>query len=732
MAVILYGDLLDAYHSEASLDDLRQENLTLLVFAAVVGAAVLGLVSLPAPMPELARAWAIVFGLCVTAALTDYARAFGLRVGSAAMIGGLLVVATAAIYLYHERVPVGGCFALVALAASVLLGWRWGATTGLAGTSILLTIVTLSPQAITASGAIFAIFLIWGGVILAWLLSRPTQLALDWSWHSYVQALQKTEELRDHQAELSRLSKSLSETCERLELLNQELERARQSAEDARKLKSEFAATVSHELRTPLNLIIGFSEMLIRHLGAKQQIMISRDELETIHRNASHISTMVDDILDLAQLEVHRMALHRERANLPSIVAEATSTMASMVKRAGLDLHVELKPDLPEILIDRTRVRQILINLLSNAVRSTDEGRVTIGAHCVGGDIVVSVADTGAGIIPENLPRLFDDFSRVDVAGPRRGRSGLGLAVSKRFAELHGGNMWVESVPGDGSTFFFSLPICDNVITVASERDWQSLVGGVQAQVWTVVVLGRNPEGARIFQRYLDGCQVLAASNTVEAERLSREQPVHALVFTDPLPSETRPQLEGPAGALPVFVCPLRTLATRLDPGAAECLVKPVTHQQVADALRRLGSGVRELLIIDDDPEMVKLLAEMVRAASRHYKVRTAEDGAAGLVILREHQLDAVLLDLLMPGMDGYQVLESMRADPRLSQIPVVVVTARGQHSEVVRADGLNINRPGGLGIGEVVGCVKASLDSLLAPSARSDLGPEQPEALLG
>jgi signal transduction histidine kinase/CheY-like chemotaxis protein len=732
MAVGYYDGLRDAYHTDASLDDLRQGSLSLLLVASIVCAAVIGLASLPAPMIDLTRAWAIAVGLCATAALSDFARMGGLRRGSAVAIGGLLVVATGAVFLYEDLIPVSGSYALVALAASVLLGWRWGAVTGLASTIIIPVIVTLSPHAIALPEAAFAASLVWGSVGLAWLLSRPTQLALDWSWHSYVQALEKTEELREHQAELARLSKSLTETCERLELLNLELERARRGAEDARRLKTDFAAAVSHELRTPLNLIIGFSEMLIRHLGAKSQIMVSSEELETIYRNATHISSMIDDILDLAQLEVHRMALHRQRASLPSIVAEATSAMASLFDRAGLYMKDELAPDLPEVLVDRTRVRQILINLLSNAVRSTETGGICIGARVDGGSVVVTVADTGVGIPPANLPRLFDDFSRVDGSGARRGRSGLGLAVSKRFAELHGGNMWVESKPGKGSVFYFSLPVCDIVVPVAPERDWARLVGHPQAQEWTVVVVGRNPEGARIFQRYLDGCQVLTADDVAGAERLSREQPIHTLVLVDSTPPAEIPRLQGPAGELPVIVCPLRTLATRLEPGVAECLVKPVTHQQVEDALGRLGGGIRKVLIVDDDLEMLSMLTEMAKTAPRRYSVTTAVDGAGGLAILRDEQIDAVLLDLLMPEMDGYQVLESMISDPRLSRIPVIVVTARGQHSEVVRAEEIRIHRSDGFGVGETADCIRSTLDALLAPLASVSSAPEQQEARLG
>jgi CheY-like chemotaxis protein len=239
----------------------------------------------------------------------------------------------------------------------------------------------------------------------------------------------------------------------------------------------------------------------------------------------------------------------------------------------------------------------------------------------------------------------------------------------------------------------------------------------------------RTPQSGRIFQRYLDGCRVLEARDAAEAERLSRRQLVHALIVVDPAAQDGRPHLEGPTGEVPVFCCSLHAAATGLELGAAERLVKPVTHRQVEKALRRLGRGVRDVLIVDDDPDMVELLGEMVRAASRRYRIRTAQDGETGLAMLRERRADAVLLDLLMPGMDGYQVLEAMRADPEYREIPVVVVTARGQESEVIRSTALSISRSSGLGIGEVVRCINASLDALLRPSARSDSDPARTAA---
>src|SRR5262249_22616907 len=231
---------------------------------------------------------------------------------------------------------------------------------------------------------------------------------------------QRTDDLRDREAELSRVAKSLREACIRLEEMNAELERAQRAAEDARRLKSEFAATISHELRTPLNLIIGFSEMMmnapVAYAGQRLPESYRRD-LEAIYRNAGQISRLIDDVLDLSQIDAQRMALERSNVSLRQIVDEATSTVALLLEHLGLCLTVHVSPDLPALYVDPTRIRQILINFLNNAARFTDRGGITVRATADEYEVVVAVTDTGVGIPPEDLPYVFEEFHQVGDSG---------------------------------------------------------------------------------------------------------------------------------------------------------------------------------------------------------------------------------------------------------------------------------------------------------------------------
>lgn len=235
-----------------------------------------------------------------------------------------------------------------------------------------------------------------------------------------------------------------------------------QVAEEARRAKEQFVANVSHELRTPLNMIVGFSEMIIqapKAYGAALPAAL-RADLDVILRNAQHLASLINDVLDRSQVEAGRMALTRERVALPEIIDEARSGVERLYGSKGLYLRVEVPAELPPVFCDRTRIREVLLNLLTNAARYAEQGGVDLHAWQEGSDVIVSVADTGPGIAPEDAGKLFAPFQQLDGSIRRRyGGSGLGLAISKDFVELHGGKMWLESEKGRGSTFFFRLPI---------------------------------------------------------------------------------------------------------------------------------------------------------------------------------------------------------------------------------------------------------------------------------
>ncbi|MBI2939203.1 MAG: response regulator, partial [Chloroflexi bacterium] len=724
----------DLRHSQLGLDYLLPQALRAVV-ATVFAAALLLFVYLGLSDWGDPRLWRVILLLLATAAAAGIASRRGTRLSSALVVGGLLYTLADALHLFPgSLLAVLSC--LIVLIAGVLRGWRWGFLVALIATAIVVRNVPAAAGTLSTQITVLALILLWTSLLLSWLISRPSSVALDWAWNSYEQALRKTEEARTRQGELAQLSKSLNEAYNRLEQMNQELERARRAAEEARRLKAEFAANISHELRTPLNLIIGFSEMMVMapHTYEGEVLPPShRGDVEAIYRNAQHLSSLIDDVLDLSQIEAGRMGLNKERVALEEVIREAVSTVWGMFEKRGLYLQVDAPAGLPTPYVDRTRVRQIVINLLGNAARFTERGGVRVAARQRERELLISVADTGIGIRPEDLPNLFEEFYQVESSIRRRyGGSGLGLTVSKKFTELHGGSMWAESQPGAGSTFFFTLPLSDNVAVATLRADWETWAQvEPSADQPSLVVVDGDPGVQRIFQRYLDGYRVVVASDLGEATAAVESARAQAIIAVSPESENGEGEhvatyLRGLPPRVPLALCTLQTgLAPYQRLGVAECLLKPISRDRLLQSLTRLNRRLQNILVVDDDPEMVRLIALMIRSARRRCRVGRAYSGAEALLAMRTRRPDVVVLDLLMPEMDGDAVLERMRADESLRDIPVVVITAHGGPSDAVTARSLTITREDGLSVGELMRCLKTSLDSLLAP----DSGPAPPAA---
>ena len=708
----------------SDLEELQSEALQPAMLVALTAAygilAYLGLTNDSRDTCAFLVAIGVLSSVCVAAWL----RRLDPRPAACALVGGLIASLGLASHL-HPSPGVVAMLAPVVVLAGVLLDWRSSIIATLLATIVALATLTGSGGGLSLDGVLL-IVAVSSGLPLSWLLTRPARTALSWAWHSYDQALAMAEQLRDRQGELGRLSKSLQETCYRLECVNRELEEARQAAEEARRLKAQFAASISHELRTPLNLIIGFSEMMVlapRAYRGERLPERYQGDVEAIYRNACHLSDLVDDVLELSQIDANRLGLEKELVPLAEIADEAVAAVASMFRDKQLALVTHIPSDVPPLYVDRTRIRQVLINLLNNAARFTEEGGVRISAESDGHEVVVSVADTGVGIPPRDIPRVFEEFHQIERSGRHsQGGSGLGLTITKRFVELHGGSIWVESTPGVGSTFRFSLPLCDNVAALPSRTNWATRVRPADGagQRKPVLVLGDDPEPLRILQRHLDGYQIARATSLRDACRRASRGEACAVIATSPEATEDWQRLravDGEARNLPLISCTFRTIRdVRVRLGVAEYLVKPVSRDLVKTVLRRLGRGVRDLLVVDDDPEMLRLLGQMIASISGQYRVRLASDGVTALAQMRESRPDAVVLDLIMPGIDGYAVLEEMRGDEKLRSVPVVVVTARGAEEETVVATTLSVSRGEGLSVAETVRCLKASLDGLLRP----------------
>jgi len=574
--------------------------------------------------------------------------------------------------------------------------------------------------------------------LLTWTATHPLRTTLHWSWMSYEQARSRADDLMVQRGELQRTVKDLRAAYARLERMSTELERARQAADEARRLKAEFAANISHELRTPLNLIIGFSEMMFMapHTYGGQSLPATyRGDVEAIYRSARHLSQLVDDVLDLSQIEAGRMGLVKEPLALADVVSEAVTTVSYLLERKHLSLTTEIPSDLPLIRADRTRLRQVLINLLNNAARFTDRGGITIDARADERDVTISVTDTGVGIAAKDMPKVFEEFRQVDGSPRRReGGSGLGLAISRKFVELHGGYMGARSCQGEGSTFWFRLPLRDDLAFGQLPPAWETWARPAKTadSAGTVIVISDNERAAHLFQRYLDDYRVLVAADEREVQQLASTEPVHAAIFVARSQQEAGDRLvKGVAGLadVPLFCCSLAGGETAGDElGVASYLVKPVLRERFLAALDRVGPHVRDLLVIDDEPEVIRLLTRMIKGEARRYRVHSAYDGEEAWQFLQTSRPDVVIMDLMMPRLNGYQLLERMRADPTLRDIPVIVITAKGLDGEVISASLAGVTRGKGLSIGELMRYLRAGLEALQLPHS----APAQPAAPSG
>lgn len=706
---------------DGGLGELRVETLTLLVIV-IGGVAFASVVASIAAVPSATPpAWfdplPALIGLGLTAGATVWLLRRGPLAATLALTAGSIVTLSLIVAL-HPGSLLAGAYFLIVLAATGAYDWRAGLGAAVASSLALLALGRLGPDLVPSALAEAALAGIWTTLVLAWLPTRPLRATIRWAWSSYQIAEAKTEEARLRQAELVGVSKSLAEACARLERLNRELQEAKAAAEAARRLKSEFAATVGHELRTPINLIVGFSQMMATPRGRYYVEPLPetyRADLQTIYHNACHISSLVDDILDLSQIDAHRMALRRERIDLSEVAQTAAAAVQSLYASAGLYLSVDLPPDLPPVFVDPVRIRQVLINLLYNAVGFTRQGGVVVTARETETEVVVAVQDTGVGIPPASLERVFEEFRQVAESCRDRVGSGLGLAVCKRFVELHGGNIWAESELDFGTTISFSLPRQPNVASAAFRRE--PLLGGDEPARPDVAVLDESGQTLRVIQRYLDDYNVRAIGRAGQAARLAHNGELRGLIVTS---AETErvwhayQRAHPEVARVPTFVCPLHESSLeqrRLD--AAAYLTKPVSRDQLARALRRLGTPLQSIVVVEDNPEMRQLLTRLLRSIARRARVIEAEDGEAGLRVVRETRPDAVILDLMMPGADGYAVLDALRSDDALRATPVVVVSARGPNEEV-RVGMVGVSRPSGLTVGEAMAYLKANLDSAL------------------
>jgi signal transduction histidine kinase/CheY-like chemotaxis protein len=541
-------------------------------------------------------------------------------------------------------------------------------------------------------------------------------------------AKDNAETARGRLAEINTLLEDVNRTLEqKVRVRTVELEKMMQTAKEANLAKSSFLAKMSHELRTPMNAIIGYSEILLEDAndsGNKSAI----DDLGKILSAARHLLGLINDVLDLSKIEAGKMDLFLEVFDVGTLVKEAASTVAPLIEKKQNRLAVECSEHIGVMHADATKLRQILLNLLSNASKFTAEGQIVLRARrelgANGDAIVIDVVDTGIGMTAEQMGRLFQSFAQADSSTTARyGGTGLGLAISRQFARLMGGDVTVESTPGQGSIFTARIPA--HVVppkappVIVTEEGAPAtdpvpvMAAPVTAPIAAPVSLPSPPPvaGGTALARVLviDDDQTVHAAlakllpaETYNVTGISSDE--HALarvkefrpdiIILDTLQPELHgwnlmaqfkadPQLAAIPVILLTMVDDAHTAGNAL--GASGFLIKPIDPTKLLPILSKHSAPKQDtsILVVEDDSTTREMIVRLVEREG--WMAVPAENGRRALELLRTFTPSLVLLDLLMPEVDGFSVLREMRAHPKWKDIPVVVVTSLDLTGEVRR-----------------------------------------------
>jgi signal transduction histidine kinase/CheY-like chemotaxis protein len=482
--------------------------------------------------------------------------------------------------------------------------------------------------------------------------------------------------------ELGRMAMALDSAVVHRDHLTAELSATVTALRAASAAKSEFLANMSHELRTPLNAIIGFSDLMRTEPVVGQNSLVPTEWIHHIHSSGSHLLGLINEILDLAKVESGQVDLHREPVFLPEAVAEVVSSLRALSEHKRLEVTVAIAS--LSVQADPMRLRQIVTNLLANAIKFTpDGGRIFLAGRRVGADVALSVADTGPGIAAEDRRRVFEEFQQAGEHGARAQGTGLGLALTRRLVLAHRGRLELESELGHGAKFTVYLPAAPSPAAAAGTDAGGSYTTGV-------LIVEDDAGAASLLAAHLEtaGYEVRVAASGEQGLALARACTPEAVLLDLRLPGMdgwevlTALKADDQLRHIPVVIISVagpRAIGMAL--GAVDYFVKPLSRPALLTWLARHGlipattDRRIDILAIDDDPHSLEIIDASLTAEGT--RVLRAGDGTEGLALARRHRPDLIICDLLMPGMDGFDVIAALHGDPATSGIPVVVLTAR-------------------------------------------------------
>ncbi|HEY3290040.1 MAG TPA: hybrid sensor histidine kinase/response regulator, partial [Anaerolineae bacterium] len=604
------------------------------------------------------------------------------------------------------------------------------------GCTVIL-IVLLSNQLSWPASFLAPVISLLAGITCAWIASRPIFDSLSMALNSARDSIRVRDELREQRRQLAQSVKALDEALYRVSRLNASLIIARQQAEEARQLKVRFANMISHEIRTPLNIIISFSEVIANapeSYGLIQWPEHLRDDVNEIYRSGRHLLNLINDVLDLAQVEANRVILKRERVSILEVVDQAVGLASKWFDHAGLYLRVKVNGEIPALMLDRIRIRQVILNLLSNARHYTTVGGVTVRLDGTADEVVVCVMDTGKGISPDNLAHLFDEFQHSGETVDSSIGSGLGLSISKMFVGLHGGRMWAESsgIDGEGTAVYFSIPLPASNTAMElpqSQRDvdfWQSRYDQARSER-NILVASDETTVLRMASRLFgnQGKVVRTALGTL-LSAVNENSPDVILAFTkhDQPYTTVMNQISDNAGDIPVISCRLEHDIEVEEHQSLSMedinawLLKPVSREDLAATIRGIAPNAKLILSVEDDLSMARFYDVSV-VGDRHYlSVPTIVNVTLVSEVIpkmEERLPDVILLDLNLTDGSGWDVLEMIRARWTKEQVPVIIITAMDRYGlPALRAGEIKISNARGFSQRQTVMCLQNVLDAVL------------------
>ncbi|MCL6494889.1 MAG: response regulator, partial [Ignavibacterium sp.] len=491
----------------------------------------------------------------------------------------------------------------------------------------------------------------------------------------------QNEQIKNQNETLLKLSEQLKEKARELEI-------QKEKAEESTKLKSQFLASMSHELRTPMNSILGLTELILDKAQLDDK---NRERLEVVLKSGKRLMNLINDILDLSKIEAGKMEIREEEILLEELIEDVASTIQPLINEKGLRFTINRKCDTRVIITtDKGRVSQVLINLLGNAVKFTDRGNIELSVAITEDNFLVfSVSDTGIGIPEDAQKIIFEEFRQVDGSTTRRySGTGLGLAISKKIIDLLGGKIWVKSIVGKGSIFSFTIPVHYRNDSWKSEQQIDSIEIAKQNTDKPILVIDDDPDVRFTIGQYLTtrGYEVIFASDAETGIKLAIEHKPFAITLDVILPDKdgwtALKELKENSNTKDIPVILVSFIGEKnvgLGLGAFEYLVKPITSENLLAAFDKLEAStnrkIQKIVIVDDDElEFEKFTKEF---KSESITIEYIQESEYAFNKIAEVQPDLIIIDLIMPKVDGITLTHKLKNSPLTRNIPVIISTAK-------------------------------------------------------